>query len=252
METPGYVALSRQAVLRRELDIISNNIANLDTPAYRGESMMFVEYLADTKDRVPAGLRKISYVQDLATVRDLGEGPKVATDNPLDLALNGAGYFAIESPDGERYTRAGTFMLDAEGQVVTSSGLPLLNEGGQPMVIPASAGRIDVTRDGTVSYHDRNGGDEVRVGRLRLVQFENEYALKKDAQGLYRAEGEAPLPAEEAEVLQGFVEKSNVNGVVEMSKMIQTVNSYQSAGRMVEAEHERQRRAIQSLAGRSA
>ncbi|WP_119168028.1 flagellar basal-body rod protein FlgF [Algihabitans albus] len=252
METPGYVALSRQAALRRELDVISNNIANMDTPGYRGESMLFVEYLANTKDKVPAGLRKISYVQDIATVRDLSEGAKTATDNPLDLAISGDGFFAVESENGERYTRNGAFMLDADGQIVTTSGLPLLNEAGQPMVVPDTAGRIDVARDGTVSYHEQAGGDAVQVGRIRLVQFENEYALKKDADVLFRADDQAALPADGSEILQGFIEKSNVKGVVEMTKLIQTVNSYQSAGKMVESEHERQRRAIQTLAGRSA
>ncbi len=252
METPGYVALSRQAVLRRQLDVIANNIANMDSPAFRGESMLFVEYLADTKDKAPAGLRKISYVQDIATVPDLAEGAKVATDNPLDLAINGKGYFVVETDEGERYTRNGNFILNADGEIVTTGGQPLLNEGGQSMVIPPTAGRIEIARDGTVSYHDQNGGEVVQVGRIRLVEFENEYALKKDAQALYRAEEAQAVPAENAEIVQGFVEKSNVNGVIEMTKMIHTVNSYQSAGRMVEAEHERQRRAIQTLAGRSA
>jgi flagellar basal-body rod protein FlgF len=252
METPGYVALSRQASLRRELDVIANNIANMDSPAYRGESMLFVEYLAETKDRAPAGLRKISYVQDIATVPDLAEGAKVATDNPLDLAINGKGYFVVETEDGERYTRNGNFMLNAEGEIVTTGGLPLMNEAGQPMIVPSTAGRIDIARDGTVSYHDQNGGDVVQVGRIRMVEFENEYALEKDAETLFRPAGQQPQPAQNAEIVQGFIEKSNVNGVVEMTKMIHTVNSYQSAGRMVESEHERQRRAIQTLAGRSA
>jgi flagellar basal-body rod protein FlgF len=252
METPGYVALSRQAALRRELDIIANNIANMDTPAFRGESMLFVEHLADTKDRAPVGLRKISYVQDIATVPDLAEGAKVATDNPLDLAINGKGYFVVEGEEGERYTRNGNFMRDADGQIVTTGGLPVLNDAGQPMILPDTAGRVDVARDGTVSYHDQNGGAVVRLGRLQIVAFENEYALKKDAEALFRAENQDPQPAQDAEVLQGFVEKSNVKGVVEMTKLIHTVNSYQSAGKLVDAEHERQRRAIQTLAGRSA
>lgn len=252
MDTPGYVALSRQSVLRRQLDVIANNIANMDTPAFRGESMLFVEHLADTKDKAPRGLREISYVQDIATVRDLAEGAKVATDNPLDLAINGDGYFVVETEDGERFTRNGNFMLDADGQIVTTGGYPLLNEAGQAMIVPPTAGRIDIARDGTVSYHDQNGGGVFQVGRIRMAEFENEYALKKDAEGLYRAEEQDALPAERAEVLQGFIEKSNVQGVVEMTKLIHTVNSYQSAGRLVEAEHERQRRAIQTLAGRSA
>ena len=238
MENTGYIALSRQMTLRREMDVIANNMANLNTPAYKGQSMLFVEYL-DTSD---SG-EKMSFVQDVALVRNLTEGQLTSTGNPLDMAIAGDAYFEVETPLGPRYTRNGVFQLNAEGQIVTSTGEIVLGDGGNAIILPPSSSDITITRDGTVST------DQGPAGRLRLVRFEDEQTLVKQANGLYDAGGQAPLPAEDAEVLQGMVEGSNVQGIIELTKMIETVRHYASTGRMVNDEHERQRRAIQALGG---
>jgi flagellar basal-body rod protein FlgF len=238
MENAGYIALSRQMTLRREMDVLANNMANLNTPAYKGQSMLFVEYL-ETSD---SG-EKMSFVQDVALVRNLTEGEMTRTENPLDLAISGKAYFEIETPTGPRYTRNGVFQLNADRELVTAGGRRVLGDGGAPVVLPPDSSDVTVTRDGTVST------DQGPAGRLRLVRFEDEQALVKLADGLYDADGQDALPADGAEVLQGMVEGSNVQGILELTRMIQTVRSYSSAGRMVNDEHERQRRAIQSLGG---
>ena len=238
MENPGYIALSRQMTLRREMQVIANNMANLNTPAYKGQKMLFVEYLETTDSG-----EKMSFVQDIALVRNLAQGQMTTTENPLDLAISGEAYFEIETPTGPRYTRNGGFKLNEEGELVTANGRPVLGEGGNPIALPPNSQDVTVTRDGAVST------DQGPAGRLRLVRFENEQALVKQADGLYDADGQAALPAEEAEVLQGMIEGSNVQGILEMTRMIETVRSYSSAGRMMNDEHERQRRAIQSLGG---
>lgn len=238
MENTGYIALSRQMTLRRQMDVIANNMANINTPAYKGQSMLFVEYLETSKSG-----EKMSFVQDVALVRNLNEGQMTTTENPLDLAISGNAYFEIDTPVGPRYTRNGVFQLNAEGELVTASGERVLGEGGNPILLPPNARDVTVTRDGTIST------DQGPAGRLRLVSFENEQALVKLADGLYDAEGQDTLPAEDAEVLQGMVEGSNVQGILELTKMIETARQYASAGRMVNDEHERQRRAIQSLGG---
>ncbi len=238
MENAGYIALSRQMVLRREMDVIANNMANINTPAYKGQSMLFVEYL-ETSD---SG-EKMSFVQDVALVRNLTEGQMTTTDNPLDLAISGEAYFEIDTPTGSRYSRNGTFQLNADGELVTSSGERVLGEGGNPITLPLNSSDVTITRDGTIST------DQGPAGRLRLVRFENEQALVKLADGLYDADGQNPLPAEGAEVLQGAIEGSNVQGIIELTRMIETVRSYSATGRMVNDEHERQRRAIQTLGG---
>jgi len=236
MENAGYIALSRQMTLRREMDVIANNMANLNTPAYKGESMLFVEYLESTESG-----EKMSFVQDIAMVRNLAEGPMTATDNPLDTAISGDGYYEIETPLGPRYTRNGAFRLDADGELVTVNGDKVLDDRGNPIALPPNSRDVTITRDGAVST---NQGP---AGTIRLVRFDNEQTLIKLANGLYDADGQDALPAEGAEIVQGMVEGSNVAGIIELTKMIDTVRSYSATGRMVNDEHERLRRAIQSL-----
>jgi len=238
MENAGYIALSRQMTLRREMDVIANNMANLNTPAYKGQSMLFVEYLETSESG-----EKMSFVQDISLVRNLTEGQLTSTENSLDLAISGDAYFEIETPVGPRYTRNGSFQLNADNELVTSGGLPVLGEGGAPITLPPNSRDVTITRDGTIST---NLGP---AGRLRLVRFEDEQAMVKMADGLYDADGQDVLPAENSEVLQGMIEGSNVQGILELTRMIETVRSYSSAGRMVNDEHERLRRAIQSLGG---
>ena len=238
MENAGYIALSRQMVLRREMEVIANNMANMNTPAYKGQSKLFVEYL-ETSDTG----EKMSFVQDVSLVRNLTEGQMTTTANPLDMAISGDGYFEIETPVGPRYTRNGVFQLNANREVVTPSGLRVLGQGGAPITLPANTTDVTITRDGTIST------EQGPAGRLNLVRFENEQAMVKQADGLYSADGLDALPAEDAQVEQGMIEGSNVQGILELTKMIETVRHYSSTGKLVNDEHERLRRAIQSLGG---
>ena len=240
MENAGYIALSRQMTLRREMDVIANNMANLNTPAYKGQSMLFVEYL-ETSDTG----EKMSFVQDVSLVRNLTEGQMTSTDNPLDVAISGEGYFEIETPVGPRYTRDGVFQLNGNGEVVTASGQRVLGEGGTPITLPPNSAGVTITRDGTIST------DQGPAGRLRVVRFENEQAMVKMEDGLYDADGQDPRPAEGAEVMQGMVEGSNVQGIIELTRMIETVRSYAATGKLVNDEHELLRRAIQALGSTS-
>lgn len=235
MDNPGYIALSRQVVLRHQMDLIANNLANLTTPSFKAESMLFAEQPTPTHRQ-----ERLSFVLDLAVFRDLTEGPMTATGNPLDLAISGPGYFAVDSAGGRRYTRQGGFRLDSEGQIVTHGGDRLLDERGAAIQIPPETETIDVANDGTVS------ADRSAIARIAVVEFNNEQSLRKTEAGLYVAE-EEPLPAQDAAIMHGMLEQSNVKGVVEITKLIATSRSYQSAVRLADEEHERQRRAIQAL-----
>ncbi|WP_282607971.1 flagellar basal-body rod protein FlgF [Pelagibius sp. Alg239-R121] len=237
MENTGYIALSRQAVLGRKLTVIANNLANMTTPAFKGEDMMFVEHLKKTGEN-----DRVSLVQDLALLRNVSEGPMTKTDNPLDLAISGDGYFAVETVDGERYTRNGTFALDAQGRIVTTQGDSVLGTDGNAITIPQNEPQISIARDGSVS------AGETLIGRIQVVSFENEQALEKQSNSLFAKGEQEPQAANDAEVIQGMSEGSNVQGIVEMTKMISTVRSYTAISKMVDQEHERQRRAIQVLA----
>ena len=247
MKNAGYVALSRQMILGHQMDAIANNIANMTTPAYKAEELIFAEQLGRTPGASQTrGGGRISFVHDPTRMRRVAPGPMMPTNNPLDLALSEEGYFVVETPAGERYTRAGNFTLDAAGQIVTSQGRPVLGAGGAPLVVPPEAGSITVAPDGTVST---NQGE---IGRIQVVVFENEQMLKKRQNSLYEANGERPIPAKDPKVSQGVIEGSNVRGVVEMTRLINVVRSYQASQRLLDKEDQLQRKAIEALSHRAA
>ena len=243
MESPTYIALSRQLVLSRQMDIVANNMANAATPAFKGEEMLFVEYLvqADINGEPtfagPDGA--VAYVQDLAVVRDTSEGPMTPTGGPLDLAIHGEGHFVVDTPQGPRYTRLGRFQLDAEGKLVTSEGHAVRGAGGA-IFIPAEDGEVVVASDGTVSTE---GGP---IDRLSVVRFADEQELRKVSGGLYKSDA-TPLPNLEPEIAQGMVEESNVRPVVELTLLMSVMRNFQAAQRMIETQDELQRRVINTI-----
>lgn len=239
MENSIYVALSRQMAVQRQLDVVSNNIANMNTAGYKNQRMLFTEFLEK-----PGLHEKVSFVQDRAVVRDLQTGPMTQTGNPLDLALTGQGYFTVDTANGPRYTRAGNFRLNDQRQIVDGGGLPVLGDNGQPLAIPPNTTDIKVSGDGTVST------ELGQVGKLNVVTFKNEQFMTEVGAGLYVTDEEPqPAPAE-TKVAQGLLEQSNVKPVVEMTQMIEIQRQYASAQRLVDSEHERIRSMIQRL-GRS-
>jgi flagellar basal-body rod protein FlgF len=243
MENPAYIALSRQMVLRRQLDIIANNLANVNTGSYKREDLAFVEYLVKPDGAGnPTFARadgRVAMVQDLGMVRDTRQGPMAQTDAPMDLAINGEGYFVVDTPDGPRYTRQGRFQVDANSQLVTSDGYPVQGTDG-PIFVPPDDGEVKIARDGTISTV---GG---QIGRVRLVSFADETSLKHAGASLYLATT-APEPAPDSEVIQGMVEESNVQPVVELTEMIAVLRNYQAAQKIVDAHDDMARRVINSV-----
>lgn len=235
METTTYIALSRQMVLQRRMDVIANNIANMTASGFRAEALLVEQVPVDAGKR-----QTISFVQDVALVRDLTPGAMIPTNNPLDIAIEGEGYFVVATPEGERYTRSGQFRLNDLGEIITASGQSVLDDGGAPLAIPAGSGPIAVAPDGTVSTPD------VVIGRLNLVGFDDAQDLQKAGDGLYRTD-QAPLPAEGARVIQGLLEASNVRPVVEMTEMMSTVRAYQGIQKIIDAHHDLERRMIERM-----
>ena len=239
MENAGYIALSRQVVLGRQLEVIANNLANTSTPAFKAESMKFDEFLIRADEGAP-----LSFVEDGGVKRDWTPGTLRPTGNPLDLAINGDGYFVVNTPDGDRYTRNGRFALDASGQVVTGNGNMVASDGG-PILVPNEDTKIIVAADGTVST------ETGIIGHLRIVHFDDPQALSAIGGGLYSTEA-APQPDSASKITQGMVEDSNVQPIIEMTNLVQVTRDYEAAQRMIEAEHDRQRRAIANIVGTAA
>ena len=223
------------------MDVVANNIANMNTTGYKGERMMFVEHLVKSKGGERILGDKVSYVRDIATMRDLSDGPLEQTGNPLDVAIDGDGYFVVQTDAGNRYTRNGRFQLDEGGQMVTAAGHPVLSDGGQPFFFAPGDTRISIGSDGTVSTQN---GD---VGKLSIVNFENQHQLRPGAGSLYATEA-APQPVDRPSVVQGMLEGSNVQPVVEMSRMIHVHRTYEGVRGFLEKEDERMKKMIQDLA----
>ncbi len=248
MESPWLISISRQAALQRDMDAVANNIANVNTPGYKAERMMFSEYLVRPQRNVP-----LSFVQDRGMMRDLSEGPLTKTGNPLDLALSGDGYFMVDTPNGQRYTRSGRFQLDAERRIVDERGEPVLGDGGQPITIPTDRNVITIAPDGTVSANTDGtvSTDTDIVGKLGVVTFDNPRSMKREAFGLYASDA-TPTPAkEQTRVMQGMLEESNVNAIQEMTNMIEISRAYTANQQVLQNEDDRMRRAISQILGAS-
>lgn len=241
METSIIVALSRQDTLQRHIDVVANNLANMNTTAFKGERMMFTDHLVRTGSGDHRVGDAIAFVRDLATVRDLADGKLEQTGGDLDLALVGEGYFVVSTPEGERYTRDGQLRLDQAGQLVTEDGLPVLTQSGAPLVFGPQDTRIGIARDGAVSSEM---GD---LGRLRVVRFAHPERIQPVAGGLM-ASDEQPEDVAAPALMQGMLESSNVQPIVEMERLIDLHRAYDQARVLVDREDDRIRKMLQAYA----
>ncbi|HTH17888.1 MAG TPA: flagellar basal-body rod protein FlgF [Magnetospirillum sp.] len=245
MENTSYIALSRQNALWRQMDVIANNMANANTPAYKGEQMMFREYLMNTRSSNRTVGDKLSYVQDMGVLRDTREGPLTKTDNPLDIGIHGEGYFQIETQAGMRYSRNGHFRLDEAGMLVNSQGSAVMDNRDNPIIFAPNETRIEIAGDGTVSTE--NGV----VAQLKVVRFANEQNLRKAGDSLYETTDD-PEAIQRPQVVQGMMEESNVQPVMEITRMTEMLRQYQSAQNVIDKEHERTLKMIETLVPRNA
>lgn len=234
METTAYLALSRQTVLRRRMEVIAHNIANMNTSGFQAEALVLEPTLRDAGNR-----DELAFVQDFATVRDLAPGPLVPTGGPLDLAIEGEGWFAFETAGGVRYGRAGNLQLNDQGEIVSPAGDRLLDDGGGAIAVPLEAADLTIAPDGTVSAQD------AILGRIGVVRFDDPQDLTPVGGGLFTTQQPA-LPAD-GRVVQGTYEGSNVQPVVEMTLMMTTVRAYESAQKVIDTHHELQRRSIERM-----
>lgn len=241
MENSIYTGLSLQMALQAKMDIIANNMANLTTPGYKGQNMVFTEYIAKT-DNGERPKDNLSMVLDYGQYQDAQPGPIQSTGNPLDVALQGPGWFGVQTPQGTMYTRAGNFQINTNGELVTGNGQLVAAEGGGSIVIPPEAKEIKISKDGSVAT------DQGAVGRIGVFEFTNDQNLQATGNGLYKAAQQDPgAPAQNTDILQGMLEGSNVQPVLEMTRMIDTLRNYQNTQRMLQNEHDRERTMIQRM-----
>jgi flagellar basal-body rod protein FlgF len=251
MENMLLVGLSRQMTLERQLDVVANNVANVNTNGFKADKSLFQEYLSSNarEDEFSRADRRVSFVVDRGTYRDFSQGATEETKNPLDVAIDGGGFLVVQTAAGERYTRNGGLQINAQGQLVTASGDAVLGTGG-PIVFQPSDKEIVINGDGGVSVREGvNRVDSLR-GKLRLVSFAQAQSLLKEGSNLYSAgNGASPQPATaNVKVRQGYIEKSNVNAVAEMSHMIEVTRAYTQMATMLQNQSDMHKSAIEKLA----
>ncbi len=241
MDNALYVGLSRQMTLRRELDIVANNIANADTAGFKVENL-----LVSTAPMAPArtqdGPKPVKFVLDTGVGRDFGQGGISATGAPLDLAIEGRGFFKVSTLEGERYTRDGRFRLGDNGKLVNQAGQAVLDDSGGEIVLDAEKGAVNIATDGSISQ-----GSE-RVGKVGVAQFDALSALEKTGDNLFRnASNASPQPATGTLIRQGALEGSNVNSITQITQMMEVTRAYESMAKMMDSTAELSRRAIERM-----
>ena len=240
MDNTLLVSLSQQLAAYRSMDVIANNLANLSTPAFKREAVKFEELVQQVQPSGDqTGPQTVSFVKDSGVVRDLNEGRLDKTGAPFDLAVGDKGYFVVQTAAGDRYTRNGHLTLNGDGQLVTDSGDPIMGDGGA-ITITADDGDVHVAADGTVS------GKQGQIGKLRLVDFDNERTLKKEGVSLYSTD-QTPTAVDKPNILQGTLETSNVEPLLEISHMIDVMRAYQATTTLSQSEDDLKRQAIDKL-----
>ncbi len=233
MSSGIYIATAGAVAQSNALDATANNIANASTAGFHGDRVTFREALTAARSVDSAS------VSSGTTRVDSQEGALTQTENPLDLALDGDGYFGVQTPNGPRYTRAGNFQLDDQRRLVSADGFPVRDDAGQPITIPPTAQAIAVGTDGTIS------ADGATLGKLELVRF-TPAQLKREGGSLFSATG-APIGGDPPKVRSGMLEASNVNVVRGVVDLVKVSRTYESLMRVIQGYHDVESRAARDL-----
>jgi flagellar basal-body rod protein FlgF len=244
MDNSLLVSLSQQLAAYRSMDVIANNLANVSTPGFKRESAKFEEYVTQVAPgEGQTGKQALSFVKDAGVTRDISQGSIETTGATFDMAINGNGYFTVQTPQGMRYTRDGHFTLSADGSLVNSDGYALQGESGAITVTPDDQ-NVSIGKDGVIS--STINGLSNQIGKVSLVDFADDRALTKQGANLYST-SQTATAATTATVGQGKLESSNVQPVLEISHMIEVMRAYQATASLNQSQEDLTRQAIDKL-----
>jgi len=236
MDNTVYTTLNRQSGLMQEMQVVANNIANLSTTGFRKEGVIFAEHVA----ALDGGEPPLSMASAEGRVINRTQGTLQQTGGPLDLAIEGQGYFQIATPDGNQLTRAGDFTRSPDGELVTVDGFSVLDSGGSPIAVPADAGPVTIAKDGTISASGN------AIGQVGLFEPADANDLVHAGGTRFKTAGDVE-PVENGTLFQGFLENSNVNPVSEITRMIEVQRAYEMGQGFLDAEDGRIRSVVQTL-----
>jgi len=251
MENALLVGLSRQMALTHELDIIANNVANIDTTGFKADNAVFGQYLMPhASDQSFSGRdRRVSYVEDRSSWVDMSPGAVERTGSPLDVAVGDNAFLVVQNAQGQqRYTRNGAFAINSAGQLVTSGGDQVVGDSG-PITFQATDHDINISDSGIITVREGTSTTDSPRGKLQLVTFDKPQQLQKDGGSDFMApNGVTANPAPPGtHVLQGAIERSNVNGVAEMSRLIEITRSYTDIANILQQQSDQRRNALSQL-----
>ncbi|MCQ2915075.1 MAG: flagellar basal-body rod protein FlgF [Alphaproteobacteria bacterium] len=234
MENTTYISLSRQVALWNQLDMVSNNLANMNTTGFKSVQPHFTDYISKSKNDEHLLSDRIHFTHDFGIVRDFAEGAFTSTSNATDVALHGKGFFVIDTNEGVRYTRNGQFKISEEGMLTTADNYPVLDDRNLPIFIAPEETKLDINQDGTIATE--NGV----IAKFAIVDFDDLQNLRETHGGLYaNVKNQEVRQARNVQVEQGMIERSNVNAVSEMTQMIKLQRAYENIQMMIDGEHTR-------------
>jgi flagellar basal-body rod protein FlgF len=237
MDTGIYVALSKEIGTLRDLDVTANNIANATTTGFESDSLLFTDYLASTTPQED----RVAFANDISTYRNTGQGSMQITGNALDAAIEGAGYFVVQTPLGPRYTRNGNFRINGDGNLVNADGYAVVDESNQPITFDPLDKVIQIRDDGTINV------DLTDRATLKIVQFDNPQLMRRVGKSLYSAEA-APKPPQDFRVLGGVLERSNVEPFTELTHMMYISRSIEGTNKLISTIYTLEQKASDTLA----
>lgn len=236
MNNASYTTLTRQSGLMREMQIVANNIANAATTGYRQEGLIFSEHV----QRIEGGA-SLSMAKGNVRQTSMIQGGLTQNGGTFDLAIEGEGFFLIETTMGQRLTRAGNFAPDQNGNLVTADGYPVLDTGGAPVFVPPDAPALGIAPDGTISNDGRP------IGQIGLYRPVDPVGLSRENGVMFRTDAGIE-PSFDSQILQGFLESSNVDPISQIARMIEVQRAYEMGQSFLQSEDERIRNALQSFA----
>ncbi|WP_407965140.1 flagellar basal-body rod protein FlgF [Bartonella sp. C271] len=243
MQNPIYVGVSGQIGLERRMETIAQNMANVNTPGFRAGGMKFDTLVSSVAheqgDRVFFTSAGKGYIST-------DRGSLIQTGNALDIAVTGDSYFSMQASFGQVYTRDGRMIMTPEGGLVSVTGLPFLDEGGAPIQLNPAGGMLRIVTDGSIYQ------DNVFVGKIGLFQFQPGTQLRYGPNSSVIPD-RAAFPSEEGNgdgVVQGYIESSNVNGVIEMTRLIEVSRAFERVEAMLRQQEEMRSKSIQILSGK--